>query len=236
MFAAGSWPNRFEEASEPACEGNARCRSSVRRLPLTIRALYALEPFFAAIGLIVLAPFLIPLALAIRIVSGASPLVAHRRVGRYGSPLMVYKFRTMWPAANKKVRSSFLVERIAEERPVSKQGRDSRVTSRFAAFCRRHSIDELPQLALVAAGQMSLVGPRPITRFELEEYYDSDAIEVLSLRPGLTGLWQVRGRSRLSYRARRRFDLFLTRYFSIALYCRIILLTIPELIFSRNAW
>ncbi len=211
-------------------------RSDTRTLPAGIQMLYALEPVVAALCLIVLSPLLVILALGIRLASGASPLVAHRRVGRHGKPLWVYKFRTMWPPKVPCRESGFLVERVADDRPTLKQGPDPRVTSRFAAFCRRHSIDELPQLASIAAGQMSTVGPRPITRFELDEYYDSDEAEVLSLKPGLTGLWQIRGRSRLTYRQRKRFDLFLVRRFSIGMYFRIVVLTIPELLFAKNAW
>jgi lipopolysaccharide/colanic/teichoic acid biosynthesis glycosyltransferase len=186
--------------------------------------------------LICLLPFLVILALGIRLVSGAAPLVAHRRVGRYGKTLWVYKFRTMWSSSMPVRSSTLFVEKIAAEKPEPKTGPDPRVTSRFASFCRRHSIDELPQLALVAAGRMSIVGPRPITRFELREYYGADATEMLSLKPGLTGLWQVRGRNRLTYRQRKRFDLFLVRRFSAGLYFRIVALTIPDLLFSRNAW
>jgi lipopolysaccharide/colanic/teichoic acid biosynthesis glycosyltransferase len=195
---------------------------------------YIVEPVIAAIVLICLSPFLVILALAIRVGSGASPLLAHRRVGRYGQTLWVYKFRTMWPAPSHK--SGFFVEKMVAEKPYPKMALDSRVTSRFASFCRRHSIDELPQLALVATGRMSIVGPRPITRFELSEYYDSDAMEVLSVKPGLTGLWQVLGRSRLTYRQRKRLDLFLVRRFSAGLYLRIVALTFPDLLFGRNAW
>ena len=83
---------------------------------------------------------------------------------------------------------------------------------------------------------MSIVGPRPITRFELNEYYDVDATEVLSVKPGLTGLWQICGRSRLTYRQRKRFDLFLVRRLSAGLYFRIVALTIPDVLFAKNAW
>ena len=207
---------------------------SATEIPAAIRLLYALEPVAAALFLICLLPFLALLALVIRVASGTSPLIAHRRVGRYGQTLWVYKFRTMWPAARRK--SGFFVEKMINEKPVPKLIADPRVTSRFASFCRRHSIDELPQLVLVASGRMSIVGPRPITRFELHEYYDSDASEVLSVKPGLTGLWQVRGRSRLSYRQRKRLDLFLVRRLSVGLYLRIVALTIPDLLFGRNAW
>lgn len=208
--------------------------SGWRALPAAVRILYTLEPAIAVLCLILSVPFLAVLAVIIYAVSGAPPLVAHRRVGQYGKTLWVFKFRTMWPGPTNESRSG-LVERIIDEQPKAKLGMDPRVTSHFASFCRRHSIDELPQLALVAAGQMSIVGPRPITRFELHQYYERAATEVLSFKPGLTGLWQVRGRSRLSYLQRKRFDLFLVRRFSIGLYFRIVLLTIPDLLFARNA-
>jgi lipopolysaccharide/colanic/teichoic acid biosynthesis glycosyltransferase len=157
-------------------------------------------------------------------------------VGRHGETLWVYKFRSMWPRDARARESGFFIEKVADDEPKPKLGPDPRVTSSFAAFCRRHSIDELPQLALVAAGRMSVVGPRPITRFELNAHYDSDALEVLSVKPGLTGLWQIRGRSRLTYRQRKRFDLFLVRRFSAGLYFRIVALTIPDLLFAKDAW
>ena len=103
-------------------------------------------------------------------------------------------------------------------------------------MCRRFSLDELPQLAHVVAGQMSLVGPRPITRVELAKHYGSSADEVMSLLPGMTGLWQVLGRDRLSYARRRRLDLFLVRHFSTRLYFLILLRTIPSVLLGRNAW
>jgi exopolysaccharide production protein ExoY len=201
-----------------------------------VHMLYILEPVVATLCLIGLFPFLLMLALVISAASRACPLVAHRRVGRYGRTLWVYKFRSMWPAARPAGKSAVFIEKLTDERPEPKRGPDPRVTSAFAAFCRRHSIDELPQLALVAAGQMSVVGPRPITRSELSEHYEPNAMEVLSIKPGLTGLWQVRGRSRLTYRQRKRFDLFLVRRFSIGLYLRIIGLTIPDVLFGRDAW
>jgi len=207
---------------------------SATEIPAAIRLLYALEPAAAALFLICLLPFLALLALVIRVASGTSPLIAHRRVGHYGQTLWVYKFRTMWPAPKRK--SGFFVEKMVDEKPYPKMAKDPRVTSRLAAFCRRHSIDELPQLVLVAGGRMSLVGPRPITRFELSEYYESNVREVLSVKPGLTGLWQVRGRNRLTYRQRKRLDLFLVRRFSIGLYLRIVALTVPGVLFGRNAW
>ncbi len=120
--------------------------------------------------------------------------------------------------------------------PGSKASRDARVNSRFAAFCRRYSLDELPQLYHVARGEMSLVGPRPITLVELEDHYGACAEEVLSLRPGLTGLWQVMGRSRLTYARRKRLDLLLVRRASASLYFRILLRSIPCVLSGRDAY
>lgn len=230
MLVSDSQLKRFHQLSPDFVEAPTPTLSGA------VQVWYALEPVLAAICLLCLLPFLLILAFAIRVASGASPLVAHPRVGRYGKRFWVYKFRTMWPSGKPARASGLFIEQVEEERPMQKVGSDPRVTSAFAAFCRRHSIDELPQLALVAAGQMSIVGPRPITRFELSEHYEPDAVEVLSVRPGLTGLWQVRGRSRLTYRQRKRLDLFLVRRFSIGLYLRIVALTIPGLLFGRDAW
>ena len=226
-------PERITESIE---EPSPRPTRAIRSIPGAIQLLYTLEPLAAAVSLICLAPFLAILAVAIGVLSGASPLVAHRRVGRHGKTLWVYKLRTMWPSDKRPRAQTFLIERVPDDKPELKKGPDPRVTSRFAAFLRRHSIDELPQLALVVAGRMSLVGPRPITLFELDEYYGSDSAEVLSLKPGLTGLWQVRGRGRLSYRQRKRLDLFLVRYLTAGLYFKIVLLTIPDVLFAPNAW
>lgn len=109
------------------------------------------------------------------------------------------------------------------------------MTSPFAAFCRRYSLDELPQLWHVLRGEMALIGPRPLTLRELDIYYGSDAECVLSVRPGLSGLWQVRGRSRLPYPHRRRLDLFLVRNWSLGLYLKILLLTLPRVLAGKDA-
>jgi lipopolysaccharide/colanic/teichoic acid biosynthesis glycosyltransferase len=113
---------------------------------------------------------------------------------------------------------------------------DPRVTSRFAAVCRRYSIDELPQLWQVFRGEMALVGPRPLTRSELDDHYGADAAELLRRKPGLTGLWQVKGRSRLTYDQRRRLDLFMIRRWSLPLYTRILIATVPCVVAGKDAW
>jgi exopolysaccharide production protein ExoY len=163
--------------------------------------------------------------------------VAHLRVGQAGSDLWVWKVRTMWGGPQSSGRVKGWIEYLEDPLvPAEKVGTDKRVTSRFAAFCRRHSVDELPQLLHVAAGTMRWIGPRPMTRVEVDEFYMGAQAEVLSVAPGLTGLWQVMGRNRLSYAQRRRLDLFLVRHFSWKLCARVLLGTIREVFRPRYAW
>jgi len=198
----------------------------------------AIERLVALAGLVVLAPFLLIVAMATALLSRMSPLIAHRRLGIGGSPFWVLKFRTMWRGEGQQPGGRFaLVEYIVDESgPREKSIRDIRVGSRFARFCRRHSIDELPQLLHVVRGQMSLVGPRPVTAAEWREHYHPHANEVLEVKPGLSGLWQIMGRSRLTYEQRRDLDLALARNRSLKLYFQILLWTLPEIWSGRNAW
>jgi lipopolysaccharide/colanic/teichoic acid biosynthesis glycosyltransferase len=143
----------------------------------------------------------------------------------------------MWRHGTRPPGRLALVEYIVDENgPRAKSCRDCRISSRFALFCRRHSIDELPQLLHVVRGEMSLVGPRPITNSEWKLHYCPHAAEVLDVKPGLSGLWQTMGRSRLSYEQRRDLDLALVRNRSLKLYFRILLWTLPEIWNGRNAW
>jgi lipopolysaccharide/colanic/teichoic acid biosynthesis glycosyltransferase len=174
--------------------------------------------------LILLLPVFTSVALTIAMLSGRRPIVKHKRIGRFAAPFAMLKFRTMWGGDT--------AELPAHEKLVH----DPRVTSRFARFCRRYSVDELPQLIHVMSGSMAFVGPRPLTQSELDRYYGGDAAEVLSVRPGLTGLWQVMGRSRLTYHQRRRLDLFLVRHRLVRLHARILLWTIPQVIRGKDSW
>lgn len=190
-----------------------------------------------AAGLLILTfPILLLASIIVVTLSRRSPFVAHRRVGRGGRLIWVLKLRTMWKGDVEK-RFIFVHRLSAFESPLLTPGtKNVRVTSRFAAFCRRYSLDELPQLWHVVRGEMSLVGPRPLTREELDVHYGSDAARVTSRRPGLSGLWQISGRSRLTYPQRRRLDLFLIEKWSIPLYFRILLLTLPRVVAGKDAW
>jgi len=199
--------------------------------------LSALERLSALCMLVALAPLMLMVAISTAVLSHASPLIAHRRLGLGGRPLWVLKFRTMWRRDALPGGCFTLVEYIVDESgPREKGVRDHRICSRFARFCRRHSIDELPQLLHVVRGEMSLVGPRPVTASEWELYYRPHAAEVLDVKPGLSGLWQTRGRGRLTYEQRRDLDLALARNRSLKLYFQILLWTLPEIWSGRNAW
>ena len=194
------------------------------------------ERVAAAFLLLLALPLLAACAFSLALLSGRTPLIAHRRVGWRGVPLWMLKLRTMWGDDTPPTRNAW-IDRIADDSgPEQKSETDSRVSCRLARFCRRHSIDELPQLWHVVAGQMSLVGPRPITESELLRYYGPHASEVLQVKPGIAGLWQVSGRNRLSYGERCRLDVQLVRERSFALYFSILLRTVPELIRGKNSW
>lgn len=200
------------------------------------KLLSSVERVVGLFGVVVLLPPMATVAGIIFVLSGRAPLVAHRRLGRHGVPFWMLKFRTMWNDERGSHRAG-LIERLTNEKvPEVKIGGDPRITSRFAVFCRKHSIDELPQLWHVMRGEMSLVGPRPMTAVEWDTYYGASAAEVLRLKPGLSGLWQTRGRNRLTYRQRRRLDLFLARHYCLRLYLRIVGKTVPRVLAGRDAW
>jgi lipopolysaccharide/colanic/teichoic acid biosynthesis glycosyltransferase len=189
------------------------------------------ERMVASAALITFLPLLALLALLVRWLSSGPPLVAHIRVGRYGAPIWIYKFRTMWRSP-----STGWIEYVAEEPSELKRETDSRVTHPFARLLRRHSLDELPQLWNIARGEMAFIGPRPMTRLEIDTHYGGAASIVLSVRPGLSGLWQVSGRSRLSYAERRQLDVALVQGVSVGRYLSILARTIIQVIKGSDAW
>ena len=193
----------------------------------------------AVAGALLLAcsPVLAAVCAAVALASRRSPLIAHRRLGRYGQEFWMLKIRTMWDRGQAPAASdSRWIEYLRDTHvPVFKGDRDPRVTSPLARLCRRFSLDELPQLLHVVTGRMRLVGPRPITRQEWDEHYGASAAEVLGALPGMTGLWQVMGRNRLTYAQRRRLDLFYVRRQSWRLDLRLLLRTPARVLSGRGA-
>jgi len=217
---------------------SGRVRES-RTVGAASEAVHWIERIAAGISFVAVAPALGASMLTIRAISGRSPLIAHRRLGLNGEPFWILKLRTMWDRSERprSAAAAGWIEYLKDTTvPVIKGAPDPRVTSRLAAFCRRYSVDELPQLLQVVTGKMGLVGPRPLTPREMDAYYGADSGEVLSVRPGLTGLWQVMGRNRLTYPQRRRLDLFLVRHPGIGLYVRILLRTPARVVSGRDAW
>ncbi len=220
-----------------AVPADHRMRAGAAGRSIAWRAITVWERMFALALLVALMPFLIIAGLIVVLLSRRCPLVAHERVGRDGRAIRVLKLRTMWGGANSNGRRAFFIEHLkGEPVPEVKRPGDPRVQHAFAAACRKFSVDELPQLWHVIHGDLALVGPRPVTAAELAEYYGPDATEVLRVKPGLTGLWQIRGRDSLTYHQRRRLDLFLVRNWSLRLYVWILLTTIPNVIAGRDAW
>lgn len=209
---------------------------------LTWQTLDVCERLASGLLLVALSPIVAGSAVTLALLSRRAPLIAHRRVGWRGSTLWMLKLRTMWghesgETAHRTGHTSGWIEYIEDgDGPELKQPADGRVTNWFARFCRKHSIDEMPQLWHVIRGEMSLVGPRPVTDAEIQRHYGTDAAEVLQVKPGLAGLWQVSGRNRLSYTERRRLDLRFVRDRSVRMYLRILLRTVPEVWSGSNSW
>ena len=178
-------------------------------------------------ALIALSPLLVLIALIIR-TDGGPALFAQRRLGRGGRAFHCLKFRTM--AEDAEARLNALLDddpELAEHYAIYKKlDADPRIT-RFGVFLRATSLDELPQLLNVLLGQMSLVGPRPMMEHEREDYGPAFA-EYASVRPGITGLWQVSGRNRTSFAERARLDQLYVRRWSLVQEARILLLTVRE--------
>lgn len=160
----------------------------------------------AATALVVLFPFMLLLAAGVRLTSRGPALFGHQRVGFAGEKFQCLKFRSM------RADADTVFQRLLQSDPEAREEwerthklvNDPRVT-RFGSFLRRTSLDELPQLVNVLRGHMSLVGPRPVTECELRKYGE-DVGAYLMARPGITGLWQVSGRSSASYEQRVAFD------------------------------
>ena len=183
-------------------------------------------------------PILAGSAFAMWRLSGRSTWIAHRRVGLGGDVLWMFKLRTMWSVADgARSKRTGWVEYIHDDPGAEgKRAGDPRIGHWLAGFCRRHSIDELPQLWHVIRGEMALIGPRPMTASELRRYYGPDAAEVLAVKPGMAGLWQTSGRNRLTYSERRELDLQFVRRRSPGMYARILLRTLPEIWKGSNSW
>jgi exopolysaccharide biosynthesis polyprenyl glycosylphosphotransferase len=186
----------------------------------------------AALCLTLGAPFLSLIAAAIRLDSPGPVIFRQTRVGANGRTFEMYKFRSMYEGAEGQLDE---IRDLSEvEGPVFKMKNDPRVT-RVGRILRRTSLDELPQLWNVMRGDMSLVGPRPPIPAEVSQYLEWHK-KRLEVRPGMTGLWQVSGRSLLSFDEQCLLDIYYIENWSLWLDLKISMRTIPEVLFGNGAY
>jgi exopolysaccharide biosynthesis polyprenyl glycosylphosphotransferase len=187
----------------------------------------------AATALLLVAPLCLVVAVAIKLTSRGPVLFRQTRVGRGGREFQVLKFRTMVAGAHA-MRDILADRNEKNDGLLFKIRNDPRVTL-VGRWLRRWSLDELPQLANVVSGQMSLVGPRPPLPEEVARY-DGDVARRLLVKPGITGLWQVSGRSDLSWEDGVRLDLYYVENWSLAADLVILCKTVGAVIRQRGAY
>jgi len=186
------------------------------------------------LALIILSPLLAMIAALVKLTSEGPILFRQNRIGQYGAPFTFLKFRSMYANNDPKAHQEYVAKLIAgggglEQPDGSKNGaykltNDPRITP-LGKFLRKTSLDELPQFFNVLKGEMSLVGPRPPVPYEFDRYRIWHKRRVLEIRPGITGLWQVNGRSKTTFDDMVRLDLRYARFWSIWLDMKILLQT-----------
>jgi lipopolysaccharide/colanic/teichoic acid biosynthesis glycosyltransferase len=218
-----------------AVEREPRAVPAVSRL-----AIHMLDVVLAALLLIVAAPVLTVIALLIRLTSPGPVLFRQLRVGHLEQPFTMLKFRTMQAGCDDRVHREFVTRMLSDGTAgqaapdgVFKLADDPRVT-RIGRFLRRTSLDELPQLVNVLRGEMSLVGPRPSLPWEVDLYQPTQRRR-FQVRPGMTGLWQVRGRNRVDLARALDLDVEYATRQSVRLYLLILVLTVPAVLRGDGA-
>lgn len=190
----------------------------------------------ASLILFLIAPLMILVALAVFVQDGKAPIFRHRRIGRAGRYFNCLKFRSMAADAETRLADLLASDPTAREEweRDHKLRNDPRVT-RLGLFLRKSSLDELPQLINVLRGEMSLVGPRPIVEDERAKYGRWFGA-YCSVKPGITGLWQISGRNDVSYRKRVAMDVCYARNKSAALDTYILLMTAPSVLLAKGCY
>ena len=191
-----------------------------------------IDIIIGTIGLIVCIPIFIIIGIAIKIDSKGPVFFKHKRIGKHGKKLEIYKFRTMIENAEEAMKN-FTEEQKKEFAENFKLENDPRVT-RVGKILRKTSLDELPQIINILKGEMSIIGPRPVVRSELKKY-GSNQDKFLSVAPGLTGYWAANGRSDVSYEERMALELYYVNNRSLILDMKIFFKTIGSVLKGRGA-
>lgn len=200
---------------------------------------YTKRAFDYLVGGLLFMILLIPLALIAVVIRATSPgkaIYRQTRVGRNGRLFKCYKFRTMYRDADQRLQDILARDPRAKEEWEShrKLSNDPRIT-RFGRLLRKTSLDELPQILNVLLGEMSLVGPRPVTREEIDQHYRESAAICFSVLPGITGLWQVSGRSNTTYQHRVSLDSWYVRNWNLWLDIVILFRTVVVVLKKEGA-
>lgn len=208
---------------------------AARRERTTYRGKRVIDVVLASTALLLAAPLFALICLGIALTSRGPVIFRQERLGRDAVPFTMFKFRTMHADTTDDVHRAYVARLLTEaeppdggERGLYKLRNDSRVT-RVGALLRRTSLDELPQLVNVVRGEMSLVGPRPVLAWEAA-YFDGTESERFTVLPGVTGLAQVNGRSRLTMREQLRYDVEYARRQRLALDLAVLVRTVPALL------
>lgn len=224
------WDNNTK-AGSPELYPDLFHREKSQQIALAVKR--AIDVFGSFMAIVLLAPIFLTVAAAVKLSSRGPVLFRQERVGRFGKPFIFLKFRSMYANNDPKIHREFMKRVIkgqhdgsgdSGDTKVYKMTNDPRIT-RVGRLLRRTSLDELPQFLNVLMGDMSLVGPRPPLPYECREYDVWHRRRVLEARPGLTGLWQVTGRSRVSFDDMVRLDLQYLRSWSLWLDLKILLKT-----------
>ncbi len=199
----------------------------------------------AVAGFILFSPIMLATAIAIKMTSPGPIIFKQTRFGKKGVRFQFYKFRSMYWNIDDQIHREYVTNLINgdlhkinqgdQEDPLFKMVSDPRVT-RVGRIIRKTSIDEVPQLFNVLKGEMSLVGPRPPVDYEVQRYEPWHLRRILEVKPGITGLWQVSGRSRISFDEMVRLDLRYVQYWSTWVDLKIILKTVKAVLSLRGAW
>ncbi len=164
-----------------------------------------IDKIISAVSLIILSPVFLIIAICIKLESKGPVFFVHKRIGKNGKEIGMYKFRTMVPNAEELIKS-FTPEQMKEFKENFKLENDPRIT-KVGKILRKTSLDELPQLINILKGELSIIGPRPVIGEELEKYGENKE-KFLSVTPGLTGYWAANGRSNTSYDERMKMELY----------------------------
>ncbi|MBJ7450005.1 MAG: sugar transferase [Parachlamydiales bacterium] len=192
---------------------------------------------FSSGVLLIGSPILLGITLAIRMTSKGNAVFKHNRVGQHGKIFSCYKFRTMYPDADQRLKSLLKEDPVllSEWKKTHKLSNDPRIAGKVGKFLRRTSLDELPQFWNVLKGDLSIVGPRPLTEEEIINRLGQKAPKILSVKPGLTGIWQTAGRGKaVTYQMRIQMDEEYVEKQNFWLDLKLICKTIPCMILSRG--